>query len=1335
GDRVGLIGKRSIETMAQVLGILKAGGAYVPIDPDYPEERRSYIAEHSSSKLVLSPGMWEREGMERYCAADVTCGSQAGDAAYIIYTSGSTGRPKGVMTGHRAVCNTIQDMNRKLGITGSDRFIGLSSMSFDLSVYDLFGAWSAGAALVLVADQRDMENVLHTVKEKGITVWNSVPALMDLAVACMQEDEAVLPLRSVLLSGDWIPLNLPERIKQRFPKADVISLGGATEASIWSIYYPIGQVRQQWKSIPYGRPLANQKFYVLNYELEPCPVGVEGDLYIGGIGLAEGYWNDEENTRQSFIIHPSLGRLYATGDRGKMMIEDYASASWNNDAANDAAGHCPVSHQQSDLYIEFLGRRDRQVKIRGYRIELGEISTCFMEHEAIQHAIVTARTEENGTKYLCAYYVSDQAQEDEALRAYAARKLPDYMIPSSFVHIASLPLTPNGKVDWQALPEPKRGDADQAARYVPPRTTIERTLSILWQSVLNMRPIGIHDSFLELGGSSIAMVKLLHHIRQAFPWEEAARSQLTLQLFKQPTIAAMASLLENLLPGTEGLHEPDEQEACKLEAHAAGSAPDAWPPITADHANRHEPFPLTDIQLAYVLGRESRYELSGFSTRGYMELETSCDVKRLEGSLRQVISRHPMLRAVVLPSYEQKILEKVPDYSIVVEDISLLEEADQTKRLLSERERMAHRVFELGKWPMYEFKAFKLSDDTHQLCFSWDVTLIDGESMRQLGKELCHYYHAPEAALPDQDITFRDYVAALGRYRESEAYEADKAYWLKRLEEFPPAPQLPLTANPSAIVQPRFRRISKTYTPEQWMVWRRIASEHNVTLSALICAAYAQMLAYWSNQQRMTLNLTVNNRLPVHEHIESIIGDFTSTLLLDVDVSAQSSYSERMQLVQEKLFAALSHRSYDGVQVASHLSRLHQYGLRPVAPIVFTSLLNGDPQAGTEWEKIGRITWDLYATPQVYIDCIAMWRSGDLLLTFEYVEQLFDDSVIESMFRQYTGILEKLLEPRAAAEMEIRLGPPGDQELWIERFNDTGEAIGATTLAALFMTQAKRTPDHVAVIFGEESVTYRVLHERSNQVARYLREQGIMPGDRVGLIGKRSIETMAQVLGILKAGGAYVPIDPDYPEERRSYIAEHSSSKLVLSPGMWEREGMERYCAADVTCGSQAGDAAYIIYTSGSTGRPKGVMTGHRAVCNTIQDMNRKLGITGSDRFIGLSSMSFDLSVYDLFGAWSAGAALVLVADQRDMENVLHTVKEKGITVWNSVPALMDLAVACMQEDEAVLPLRSVLLSGDWIPLNLPERIKQRFPKADVISLGGATEASIWSIYYPIGQV
>ncbi|MGF9646310.1 non-ribosomal peptide synthetase, partial [Paenibacillus sp. MABNS29] len=464
------------------------------------------------------------------------------DVAYVIYTSGSTGRPKGVITTHGAAANTIQDINHKFGVHERDRMIGLSSMCFDLSVYDLFGALAAGAALVLIDDQRDVEDVIYTIEHQGITIWNSVPAIMEMVLASVTADFHNDGIREVLLSGDWIPLQLPEKIKRHCPHAEVISLGGATEASIWSIYYPIKEWDRQTASIPYGRPLANQQMYVLNYELKPCPADVQGELYIGGMGLAAGYLNDEQKTRESFVEHPELGRLYRTGDYGV----------WR------PAG-----------YIEFQGRKDQQVKIRGYRVELGEIEGRLLAHEFIQNAVVMERRDHRNHVFLCAYYVPDEEEvTPEELRIYLQRELPSYMVPSHYMELDKLPLSPNGKVNRRELPIP---DVEQQmdSKYEGARNETEQKLTEIWKEVLDVERVGIHDHFFELGGNSILMVQIRTRISREMGID------LNLRDFLQHyTIAKLSERIK------EGV---DTQAAI------------VYPELTPDPEHMYEPFPLTDV--------------------------------------------------------------------------------------------------------------------------------------------------------------------------------------------------------------------------------------------------------------------------------------------------------------------------------------------------------------------------------------------------------------------------------------------------------------------------------------------------------------------------------------------------------------------------------------------------------------------------------------------------------------------------------------------------------------------------------------------------------------------
>ncbi|MCP4656016.1 MAG: amino acid adenylation domain-containing protein, partial [bacterium] len=485
-----------------------------PVDPELPRERRDYLLTQGRVEIAVTqprldaelewppalrrvpvgerpPGAAERRPSGR--------GAREDDLAYVIFTSGSTGRPKGVAVEHRAALNTIRDVNRRFDLTARDRVLALSALSFDLSVYDLFGLLAAGGAVVLPEPQarRDPARWLELTANHRVTVWNSVPMLAQMLVEYAEGRGAVADrlgsLRLVLLSGDWIPVTLPDRLRRLCPQAQVISLGGATEAAIWSILYPIGGVDPAWTSIPYGRPMANQRFYVLGPDREPRPVWVPGELYIAGAGLAAGYFGDDEKTRASFVEHPHGGeRLYRTGDLGRWL---------------------------PDGTIEFLGREDFQVKVQGHRIELGEIEAALEEHPRVQAAVVLALGEARGARRLVACMVPEQhAGESDrtagAWRSFLADKLPDYMVPAAFVELGELPLTANGKVDRQALVARFEEETAEEEAFVAPRTPLEARLAAMWIEVLGVERVGVEDRLLDLGGNSLTAIQLLTRVRR-----------------------------------------------------------------------------------------------------------------------------------------------------------------------------------------------------------------------------------------------------------------------------------------------------------------------------------------------------------------------------------------------------------------------------------------------------------------------------------------------------------------------------------------------------------------------------------------------------------------------------------------------------------------------------------------------------------------------------------------------------------------------------------------------------------------------------------------------------
>jgi pyochelin synthetase len=503
------------EQVAAALGVVRAGAAYIPIDPDLPEERRFLLFKESDARIVLTqPSLatslrWPAplqvcavsDGDPPRAPAPLAAPVAPEDLAYVIFTSGSTGIPKGVMIDHRGAVNTIVDLNERLRVGPDDRVFAISSLSFDLSVYDLFGLLSAGGGLVLPVSgaAKDPAHWAERIEEHRVTIWNSVPTLMQMLVEHYEGTTRRLPpsLRLIMMSGDWIPVSLPSRIRRLSPDIEILSLGGATEASIWSVLYPIAEEDPAWRSIPYGRPMKNQQLHVLNEKLEPSPVGMPGDLYIGGVGLAKGYWRSPEKTASSFILHPKTKqRLYRTGDLGRYL------------PSGD---------------IEFLGRVDFQVKIRGFRIELGDIESSLLQHPSVAEAVVVVRDRGDGAepatgariessdRILVGYFVPrGPGVAPDALRAHLAAKLPDYMVPTVLIPLEAIPLTANGKVDRARLPAPRREaqDAEQSD------DEMERELIGIWEEVLQMQPIGPNDNFFDLGGHSVLAVRMLARLRE-----------------------------------------------------------------------------------------------------------------------------------------------------------------------------------------------------------------------------------------------------------------------------------------------------------------------------------------------------------------------------------------------------------------------------------------------------------------------------------------------------------------------------------------------------------------------------------------------------------------------------------------------------------------------------------------------------------------------------------------------------------------------------------------------------------------------------------------------------
>lgn len=799
-----------------------------------------------------------------------------------------------------------------------------------------------------------------------------------------------------------------------------------------------------------------------------------------------------------------------------------------------------------------------------------------------------------------------------------------------------------------------------------------------------------------------------------------------------------------------------------IQQNQASETFDQFPTLRLDETHRYEAFPLSEVQHAYWIGRSTAIELGGVATHYYYELICKdLNLPIFVQALRKIIERHDMLRAVVIDEGKQAVLPQVPPYEVKTYDLQSLSAAECQARQTALRAEMSAQMIPADQWPLFDIRAVILPGGETQLYFSWDFINLDAWSIYAICREWKILYQNLQAQLPPIRISYRDYLLAERELRSGKLYQRDKAYWWNRIDSIPPAPGLPVQVKSANGEKHIFTRRRFRLSKQKWQQVKQRGASIGVTASNILLTAFSDVLALWSKEPHFTLNMTFFNRLPLHEDVYKLVGDFTSLTMLEIDFRTPMTFAERAIKVQSQFMKDFEHRTFSGVEVMREWAKRRNSALQASMPVVFTSCLVLNSSEGDDsglLENFGKMVYGISQTPQVWLDNQIMEDADGLVLNWDAVEEVFAPGVLDAMFAAYGQTLESLAVEEGAWKQNHLVHLPSDQHEIREVINQTRFPLPQKCLHADFVQYALANPGAVAIKTSGAKITYGELLQRSQWLAQELRRgttaarAGTQP-PIVAVIIEKSWQQVVAVMGVLLAGCAYMPVDPDLPEARMRLLFEQSgATQAVLADAAVKAklpQEVEVFSTNKNTSEISTGesfrimqsveDLAYVIFTSGSTGIPKGVMIDHAGAVNTVEAINRLFQVTSSDSVLAISSLSFDLSVYDIFGLLSVGGCLVIPdADKTtDPEHWLNLMEDHSITLWNSAPPLMTMLMNFMTGFHRTgnSHLRLVMLSGDWIPLDIHSKIIGRFPRAKLVSLGGATEASIWSIYFPVNRI
>jgi amino acid adenylation domain-containing protein len=1261
GVLVALFLERSLDIVVAMLGVLKAGGAYVPLDPAYPRKRLAYMLEDAQPLILLTQGRLQSElphhgsqvvvidGDAPLARAPASRATLPSDLAYVIYTSGSTGEPKGVEIEHGAVVNMLASMRKRPGLGAADRMLAITTLTFDIAVLEIFLPLVCGACVVIAPSQTVWDGAALTslISQSGVSVMQATPATLRML---LDAGWAGAPDMKILCGGEAYTTELASQVLARC--GTLWNMYGPTETTVWSAVSKV----EAGRPVVIGQPIANTRLYVLDRALQLVPVGVPGELCIGGAGLARGYLRRPRLTCERFVADPFAAapgmRMYRTGD---------------------------LVRRLSDGTIEFLGRLDHQVKIRGFRIEPGEVEGRLLEHAAIREAVVIAREDAPGDTRLVAYYVAldHESIDPGQLRSHLAATLPEYMVPAAYVRLDGFPLTPNGKLDRRALPS--LDDAAYAREvYEAPQGETETVLAVIWTALLGVERISRNDNFFNLGGHSLLVVTLIERLRR-----EGLQADVR-AVFSAPTLAGMAAAVSleradvevppNVItPGSTTI----TPELLPLISLSQAELEGIVSCVPGGAANIQDIYPLAPLQEGVLFHHLTGGEGDAYLMSSLLAFDSRARVDRFVTALQAVIDRHDIFRTAVmwegLPQPAQVVWRRAP---LPVEEVALEPaEGDAAEQL---RGRFDPRRFRLDVRQAPLLRAFIAHDRVRErwlLLLLHHHLVMDQTTLDVLAGEVRAHVLGRTEELP-APIPFRNFVAQARRAVSAAEHEAFFRGMLSEVEE-PTAPfgLLNVQGDGADIEEAR-----AVLAPELARRLRERARVLGVSAASLFHLAWGLVVSRTSRRREAVFGTVLLGRMQGGAGVDRTPGMFINTLPIRVDIG-EEGVEASVRRVHALLAELLRHEH-------TALALAQRCGAVPAPAPLFSALLNyrhrrpvdaQGSQAGEGGEWLGSVARSNYPVTLSVDDL------GDgFVLTAQTYPAVGAERLCGFMRTALDGLAEALERTPDMAVRRVDMLGEVERHRVVAEWNATAADYPVATLPELFEAQVARTPDAVAVVYEDQRLTYGELNTRSNRLAHHLRGLGIKPDERVAICVERSVEMVVGVLAILKAGGAYVPLDPSAPSERLAHMLADSGPMAVLTDAasLGELRGrtgslpvinladgalLENEAASNPDrCDLQPHHLAYVLFTSGSTGTPKGVMIEHRSVVNLWHALRTEVYASCGVgcRISWNAPIFFDFSVEPLVQLLSGSTIVVLSTEIRsDPQQLARYLEHERIDV------------------------------------------------------------------------